>query len=108
MAFACDSGAGGYPYGEIFTAGACNDSTSGTNVEPTASHPNCCNPVDGGVDLVCDLSGNAAEVVWSPIQGVFGGSTETSDSALLACGTDALGSTATSYRGFRCCAVPSQ
>lgn len=94
-----------YPYGEAFVAGACNDSTTGTTLQAAGASSTCCT-----AEGVCDLSGNANELVVRPNQGGFGGSAEQTD-ADVACEFTPIapgspGAPPNAALGFRCCATP--
>ena len=81
--------------------GACNDGSVGTELATAGSFPSCCTE-----DEVCDLAGNAGELVASPGQGIFGGTTNDTDvRCSFAAGVSGVPSPSV---GFRCCTHPVQ
>ena len=91
----------GFPYGDTYIAGACNDNSNGTAVEPTASYANCCTTAG-----VCDLAGNAGELVSRPNQGEFGGSAEDGEDNVRCAYIQLPTGVPNPSLGFRCCTQP--
>ena len=79
--------------------GTCNDASAGSSMATSGSFASCCTDDD-----VCDLAGNAAEIVASPGQGRFGGSTTDAEvRCSFAAGVSGVPSPSV---GFRCCTHP--
>ena len=90
-----------FPYGDAFIAGACNDNSNGAAIEPTASYSNCCTTAG-----VCDLAGNAGELVARPNQGEFGGSAEDGEAGVRCTFLQLPTGVPDPSLGFRCCTQP--
>jgi len=91
-----------FPYGDTYIAGACNDNSNGPTIEPTGSYGNCCT-----TDGVCDLVGNAGELVARPTQGEFGGSAEDGEAQAACSFVELPSGVPDPSLGFRCCTRPT-
>jgi len=90
------------PYGgDTVIPGTCNDASVGSSLATAGSFPGCCTD-----DGICDLAGNAGEIVASPGQGVFGGTT--SDAEVRCSFSAGVAEVPSPSVGFRCCTHPVQ
>ncbi len=90
-----------YPYGSEYDAEACIE--GGTELELTGSSDACC--TEAGV---CDLAGNAAELIRFPAPGLQGGAVTDSGADAIACERFEVYESTTidpGHMGFRCCMI---